>query len=1121
MKCSHCRHDNPDGQNFCGKCGTRLALVCPDCGEIQPGHHRYCGDCGASLATATVPPDIAAPEAGVARRPADRLPRPRTGLDGERKQVTVLFADVKSSLELLGDSDPEEARALLDPVLEIMIEAVHHYEGTVNQIMGDGVMALFGAPVAHEAHAVRACYAALRMQEAVKRHSPGARHRHGVQVTIRVGLNSGDVVVRSIGSDLHTDYSAVGQTTHLAARMVQMATPGSILAAETTVRLAEGYIEVTALGLRPVKGLEEPIEVYAVTGTGPVRSPLEVAATRGLTPLIGRDAEIAELGRTLDRVATGHGQVVSVVGEPGVGKSRLVHELVTSDRMGEWLILKTGAASYNKATAYRPITDLLRTYFKIYDRDDLETIRDKVSRKIQALGGGLAPMWPALLALLDASVDDPEWRSLEPRRRRQQTMDAVRRLVFRESQIQPVCLIFEDLHWIDSETQTFLDSLVEDLPGSRLLLLVNFRPEYRHTWGSRTYYQQIRVDPLPPTDAEVLLRSLVGDDIELASFRRLLIDQTQGNPFFLEESVRTLAENGVLIGERGAYRLSQPVEEIRVPGTIQAVLAARIDRLPAADKHLLQCAAVVGETVPLGLLDAIADMSDRELHESLDSLRAAEFLFEASLFPQSEYAFRHGLVRRVTYDSLLRERRRMLHARIVDAIERLHSGRLGEHVERLAHHARQGELWDRAVRFLRQAGAKAFARSANREAVVWFEHALEAFQRLPENPSTLTEAIDVRLGLRNALTLLGEHERTLVHLREARVLAERAGDRPRLGRVLSFEVNCLFLLGQHRAAIECGERARAVAEELGDPALKTVTEMYGGRAYLYLGDFPRATQTFGAIVSSLTGALAHDHLGLPVLPSVFARSHLVESLAEMGRFAESARFAGEAIALAETTNHPDTLLWAYHGTGVHHLIRGEIPAAANALEKAYDVCRTHDMPTYAPRISGELGLAWALSGRSDAAVPMLQRAAEDAAARKQTTSYSQVLLLLGEVCLLAGRIDEAADAATRALDRFQRQGERGHEAWTLRLLGEIAARQAPSETTEAAARYQAGLALATELGMLPLAARCEFGLGRLYARERQTERARAALTRARTAFQQLEMSSDFTLAEAGLEGLGV
>ncbi|HYB42480.1 MAG TPA: adenylate/guanylate cyclase domain-containing protein, partial [Candidatus Methylomirabilis sp.] len=679
MKCPRCQRDNPIGQNFCGDCGARLALVCPTCGETQPGHHRYCGECGASLAAATAFPDTLAQETAQGRRLTDRLPGATTTLQEERKQVTVLFADVRSSLELLGDRDPEEARALLDPVLKIMIEAVHHYEGTVNQIMGDGIMALFGAPVAHEDHAVRACYAALRMQDAVTRHSPDAGRLHGIQVTMRVGLNSGEVVVRSIGSDLRTDYSAVGQTTHLAARMEQMAPAGSILATASTVDLASGHIEVSALGLRPVKGLDAPIEVYLVTGTGPVRSALEVAATRGLTPLVGRDAEIAELDRTLDLVAGGRGQVVTVVGEPGVGKSRLVHEFASSDRMRGWLILKTTAVSYNKTTVYRPVTDLLRGYFRIYDRDNLETLRDKVSRKIQELGGGLAAMWPAFLALLEAPVDDPEWRSLDPRRRRQQTMDAVRRLLFRESQIQPVCLIVEDLQWVDSETQALLDSLVESLPSTKLLLLVNFRPEYRHAWAGRTYFQLIRIDPLRPPDAEALLRALVGDHAELGPFRHLLIEQTLGNPYFLEESVRALAEDGVLVGQRGAYRLARPVEEIRVPGTIQAVLAARIDRLPPTEKHLLQCAAVVGETVPYALLEAIADLPDSEIHGSLDGLRAAEFLYYTSLFPEPEYCFKHGLVRRVTYDSLLRDRRRLLHARIVDAIERLHSGRLVEH----------------------------------------------------------------------------------------------------------------------------------------------------------------------------------------------------------------------------------------------------------------------------------------------------------------------------------------------------------------------------------------------------------------------------------------------------------
>ena len=1063
---------------------------------------------------------LASPKSYTPRHLADKILRSASTLEGERKQVTVLFADLKSSMELLNDRDPEEGQRVLDPILELMMEAVHHYEGTVNQVLGDGIMALFGAPLAHEDHAIRACYAALRMQEQVRRHAADLRHAHGTPIQIRVGLNSGEVVVRSIGNDLRTDYSAIGQTTHLAARMEQMAEPGSILATADTLRLAEGYIRVTSLGRLPIRGLEVPVDVYAVTGTGAARWRLEAAAARGLTGFVGRDEELAQLGRGLESAAAGHGQAIGVVGEPGVGKSRLFHEFVRSEGMSEWLVLRTGATSYSSTTAYQPIIDLLRAHFEPDGPGNQSDLRDKIAGKVLALDTNLAGTLPALFALLDVPIDDDaRWRSLAPRQRRQQTMEAVSQLFLRESRVQPVCLIFEDLHWIDSETQAFLDSLIDRLPTERILLLVNYRPEYRHGWGGRTCYAQLRIDPLPPGSAGDLLDTLVGDDVDLVALKQSLIDQTHGNPFFLEESVRTLVENGVLLGERGRHRLGKPTPAVLVPATVQAVLAARIDRLPARDKWLLGCASVIGEHVPARVLQAVADMPESEVRDGLDRLRTAEFLHDITLFSEPAYIFRHGLTCQVAYSSLLREQRSKLHARIVDAIEGLYPDRLGEHIERLAHHARGGELWDRAVRYLRQAGAKAFAHSANREAAAWFEQARQVLESLPDTPTKDAETVEVLLDLRNAFTLLGEHGRTLQYLRRAQSLADHLGDRDRLGRALAFEVNCLFLLGEHERAVECAGRARVVAEELDDVRLKTVTDMYAGRAHLHLGDLPRAIEIFGGIVASLTGPLMHDHLGVPVLPSVFARSHLVEALAEAGRFDESRRYADEAVELAETTNHPDTVLWAYHGVGVYHLTRGEVAAATDAFQRAYSVCREHDMPVYRPRLSSALGLTWALGGRPIEAVPMVERAAEEAEGRGQTSSYSQVLLLLAEVYLLADRVDEGAEVATRALAHFRRQGERGHVAHTLRVLGSIAARQGPTGAGRAEEYYKEAGGLADELGMLPLGARCALGLARLLCRTGRPDEARPAFEIACTGFREIGMSADLAGAERELAAL--
>jgi hypothetical protein len=563
-----------------------------------------------------------------------------------------------------------------------MMEAVHRYEGTVNQVMGDGIMALFGAPVAHEDHAVRACYAALRMQELVRRYAEQARRAHGVNVQIRVGLNADEVVVRAIGNDLHMDYTAVGQTTHLAARMEQLASPGSILLTPSTLELVEGYVAVRPLGPVPVKGLANAVEVYEVTGPGPARTRLQVAARRGLTQFVGRTAELEQLRRAQQLAANGHGQIAAIVGEAGVGKSRLVYELTHSHRLQGWLILESASVSYGKATSYLPVIDLLKGYFQIQDRDDLREIREKVTGKLLTLDESLKPSLPAVLALLDVPVDDAAWQTLDPGQRRQRTLDAVRRLLLREAREQPLLLIFEDLHWIDSETQALLDNLVDSLGSARLLLLVNYRPEYQHGWGSKTSYSQMRLDTLPAESTGELLNALLGEDPGLAPLKQLLVKR--GNPFFLEETVRTLVETKALSGERGRYRLTQPVHTIQVPATVQVMLAARIDRLAPEDKRLLQVASVVGKDVPFTLLQAIAERSEEALRRELDHLQAAEFLYETGLFPDLEYSFNHALTHEVTYGSLLHARRRDLHARIVGAIETLHRDRLGGEIERLA-----------------------------------------------------------------------------------------------------------------------------------------------------------------------------------------------------------------------------------------------------------------------------------------------------------------------------------------------------------------------------------------------------------------------------------------------------
>ena len=512
MQCLRCQHENHPQAKFCAECGGPLARACPGCGMQVSASAKFCSECAYPLAGPVVQSRFDSPQAYTPKHLAERILTSKTALEGERKQITVLFADLKGSMELFADRDPEEARQLLDPVLERMMEAVHRYEGTVNQVLGDGIMALFGAPIAHEDHGVRACYAALDMQATIRRHAEAVRGRHGLALDIRVGLNSGEVVVRAIGSDLRMDYTAVGQTTHLAARLEQLARPGSTLLTADTLRLAEGYVEIQPLGPVPIKGMERPVEVYELVGPGPRRSRVHAAATRGLTRFVGRDHELDQLWRALARAAAGHGQIVAIVGEPGVGKSRLIWEVTHSPRVHGWLVLQAGSVSYGGTTPYLPIVDLLKSHFGIEPRDEASAILEKVAGRIRTLDESLTPMVPAILSLLGVPVDDPQWLGLDPQQRRQHALHAVKRLLIRESQTQPVLVVLEDLHWIDSETQAVLDSVVDSLPTTRILLVTSYRPEYAHGWSRKTYYTQIRLDPLAAETAKALLRALVGVD---------------------------------------------------------------------------------------------------------------------------------------------------------------------------------------------------------------------------------------------------------------------------------------------------------------------------------------------------------------------------------------------------------------------------------------------------------------------------------------------------------------------------------------------------------------------------------------------------------------------------------
>jgi len=1084
MSCPRCGHVNEAGAKFCEECAAPLARVCARCGRQLSATAKFCPECAHPTGAAPTPePRFASPETYTPKHLAERILTSKAALEGERKQVTILFADLKGSMELLADRDPEEARKILDPVLERMIEAVHRYEGTVNQVMGDGIMALFGAPIAHEDHAVRACYAALRMQASVRAFEAQLLRSQGVSIQIRVGMNSGEVVVRSIGSDLHMDYTAVGQSTHLAARMEQIARPGAILVTGDTLKLAEGYVDVSPLGLVPVKGVADPVEVFEVTGAGVVHSRMQALATRRLSRFVGRDSEIEHLRRALQQAGHGRGQLVAVIGEPGIGKSRLYYEFTRSHHVRDWLTLESGSVSYGKATPYLPVVDLLKAYFKIEDRDDQRQVREKITGKLLTLDRALEPSVPALLALFDVAFDDPEWHASDPRHRRQRTIDAVKRLLLTESRVQPLIVVFEDLHWMDSESEAFLDAFFESLPTARILVLVNYRPEHPHTWGRKSFYAQLRIDPLASASAEELLQALLGPDPELDALRRMLIDKTEGNPFFLEESVRALVETKALVGERGDYRLARAVQTLQIPATAQAVLAARIDRLSPEHKRLLQAASVIGKDVPFAVLRAIADQDDDALRVALAELQATEFLYETRLFPDVEYTFKHALTHEVTYGSLLQDRRKALHARIVTAIEDIYRDRLGEHVELLAHHAVKGEVRDKAVVYVREAGTKAFVRSAYADAVNHFKGALELVAKLPADAERDRQELTVLLALGPAIQAmrgLGALEAEGVFER-AHELSTRLGETGPAFQALWGRWMAAAGLGRITSAKRIGGELLTLAQRTTDRAILLQTHHALWATSFWSGDLAGAEHH---VERGLSLYDREQHRSLAFLygghdAGVCGHHFAIWTHWLLGRPRRAAAAREATIDLAEQLAHPPSLAQALTWMCGLLYFERDAPPTLHVARRLIAHATERELPAW--RVGGMIFEGWSRVHTGDGDAGMAQ--IREGLRLSQTTGTLMPVeplykALSIDACLTLGLADEGLRTVDEMVATIDPALQMWHSDFQ-RLRGELLLIRNPSDHAAAEACFREALTIARKQGAVGWELRAAMSLARL------------------------------------------
>jgi class 3 adenylate cyclase/tetratricopeptide (TPR) repeat protein len=1064
---------------------------------VRP-NQNYCGNCGGLLKT--LPENLSR-----VQTPQHLVKRARGSAEGERKIATVLFADIASSTALIGNRDAEDARRILKPTVDSMIDIVHQYDGITRE-QGDGIMASFGAPIALEDHAVRACYAALDMQEALHTQAAEVGRELGMLFEVRIGINSGPVVVTINHQEGDfIDFRVDGIPTHIAKRVESLARPGTILLTRDTLALAEGFFRVKTIGRVPLRGIAGEVAICELKGVN-TRMRMRALAVRGLSHFVGRQGEIESLGRAAAWAGAGHGQVVALVGEAGVGKSRIFLEFARSLGRQGWLILEGGSVSYGKATSYLPLIDLLSRYFEIQGRDTEQQIRERLARKLLALGDEkLLAQLPLFAGALRIGVSDDAWANLTPSERQSLTFDAIKRLLVRESENQPLCLMFEDLHWIDAETQTFLEMLLESVPAARILLLVNYRPEHENRWAGKSYFSQMRVDPLPVASADELLDKLLGPGAELLPIKKRLIEATQGNPLFLEESVRSLIESGALDQVSGHWRPVGSLPADFVPRTIEALLAARIDRLRPELKELLQCASVIGDDIKEPLFVAVTGLAQPDLRRAARDLQAAEFLYEKALFPETEYAFRHSMTREVAYASLLRERRMILHVRVARSLETLAAGRIDEHVERLADHAEKGGIWDKALEYLQRSGVKAYSLHANADAARFFERALTVLKKLPETPDNLRQAVDLRFELRNALLPLGETDRILRSLDELDPILARLGDKLRSARYAAFRCNHHFLIGQQRRAIEFGETGVQLARECGDRVVLGESLYRLAQSYYALGEYRQAIMLLEQGLEFTANELRRDRRDLSIIPAVMNRTWLVTALVECGHFSAGMNHAKRALEIAEGAEHPLSEVLGWLSIGHVLLRKGELEGAVSALERGLDLCDRWSFRVWRPRLASTLAVAYARSRRTAQGLQLAQEAVSDAEQMHLIADKPGLLIRLGQVSLLGSQIEAALTLGRRAVEMAVTQEAKGDEAWARFLIGRACWASDPKDLDESEKQLDVALRLATASEARPLAAFCDTTLCGIHARRGDQIRAKEFDAAATAIYRELGM----------------
>jgi class 3 adenylate cyclase/tetratricopeptide (TPR) repeat protein len=1112
MKCPKCHSENPDKRRFCRECGAKLGQTCSNCGFENLPEDKFCGGCGQDLIeTKTAPPiDYSKPRSYIPQFLADKILTMRSSLEGERKVVTILFADVCNYTSISEKLDPEEVHQMMDGCFRLLIDEIHKYEGTVDKFTGDGVMALFGAPIASEDHAQRACYAALAIQRAIAEYNEKVRKQYGVDFLMRVGLNSGPVIVGAIGNDLHMDYTALGDTTNLASRMEGIAEPTTIAASANTYKTVKDFFTFQPLGEVSVKGKEAPLEAYKLTGLSQLKTRLEAAMLKELTKFVNREKEIEALKEAFEKAQSGHGQVVGIVGEAGVGKSRLLFELRRMLPEERHTYLEGRCLHYVGAMPYLPILDILRVYFNIEEGERELSIKLKIRDKIMQLDEKLKDILPPLHEVLSLKVDNKEYINLEPSLKREKTFEAIRNLLVRESQNRTLIFAIEDAQWIDSTSQEFLSYFIDWLPNARVLLIILYRPGLLHEWGSKSYYQQIGLAQFSSRDSKKLLQRVLKDGDATPELKEVIVSKAGGNALFVEELIRALVENGSIKKTDHEYVLSRKASEVQVPDTIQGIIAARIDRLDLNLKQTLQIASVIGRDFPFRLLRNTMVMGD-ELKSYLLTLQDLEFIYEKSLFPELEYTFKHMLTQEVVYNTLLTKKRKGIHEKTGRAIEQLYSDHLEDFYEMLAHHYSRSDNYQKGYEYLKLSGDKAARKYANWEALNFYREAMNMLNLQTDTADNRKKKLGVYLAAEGPMRILAYPEDSLKMLQEAENIANEFNDKRSCAVINSSFGLYYSFRGNVIKGIEYAERCLEQVEEIEDIDLLGPVAFNIIASYTIAGRHVKIVEVAPRVLSLLEkNARESDSFGGPLNLYSALSAYYALSLGILGDFTKAESCCQRAIRTAHDLSNPYNLATAETIYGFICLDKGDGTAALTHVQNAIKHTRECGIVALSGLNWMQLGHAYCLLGKLEEAKRYLDRAIQTYRKGIVAMQLPQCYHCLALLHLEKGDMTNALKYVKEASALAEKNEEKLIDADSKVLLGRILGKIGKSKYGEAEEYILRGIRELESLKAKPKCAQGYLYLGELYANSGKKEQAMESLVWAERLFK--DMGMDFWLS---------